>query len=389
MKHSILALILLGTVFVGACRIEKTEELVKGASNTAENSQGLSVFGVTLSSASFNPTRDDKVDCRYNLSRDARVTVKVFDADQQLVRTIISDSQRKAGQNKESWDGKDLDGMVVPNEAYFFNIEAEDTDKHRVVYDPIVFSGGESADLTHGEFDHDNGTLSYQLSQPSRVLLRAGIPGSSLLKTIVDWKPRVAGEITEYWNGRDENNLIDVWNAQNHLLILTYMTLPDTTVITIGNEKYDYRVYKRSLKAARPIKEERPMMNARKLSPHFLKSRLTDRAFKVLLSFPELEKFSSGEIPNVKDKLLVRVDVPDEDRDVPLNQQYEIIVFIDSVFFAEEERGHLPFNYPLELKELSPGEHLLTVNVITFGDQIGIGSMKIRVGKVSSSSTSR
>lgn len=382
MKQSIPILIILLCLLVfDGCRLEKAEKLVQGSGNAQSNSQGLSLFGVALSATSFNPSRGDKLECRYNLSRDARVTVKVFDADQQLVRTIISDSPRKPGQNTEIWDGKDLDGAVVPNEAYFFNIEAEDSQDQRIVYDPVVFSGGESADLTHGQFDHDNGTISYKLSQPSRVLLRAGIPGSALLKTIVDWKPRVAGEITEYWNGKDENNLIEVWNVQNHMLILTYMTLPDASVITIGNEKSEYRAYKRNLKTARPTKEQRPMLNARKLSPHFLKSRLTDRAFKVQLSFPELEKAGSNEIPQAKDKLMVRADVPDEDRDVTLNEQYEIIIFVDAVFYAEEERGHLPFNYPLELKNLSPGEHVLTVNVITFSDQIGIGSRKIYVVK--------
>ena len=122
-------------------------------------------------------------------------------------------------------------------------------------------------------------------------------------------------------------------------------------------------------------------MNVRKLSPHFLKSRLTDRAFKVLLSFPELDKAGSSEIAIAKEKLLIRIDVPDEDREVPLTQQYEIIIFVDSVFYAEEERGHLPFNFPLELTSLPPGEHVLTVNVITFGDQIGIGSRKFTVTK--------
>jgi FlgD Ig-like domain len=381
MKHSIQILILFCALAFCACRPEKTEVLVPGPGSAPPNSQGLSIFDIALSATSFNPSRGDKIECRYNLSRDARVTVNVFDADRQLVRTLISNSQRPSGQNKEIWDGKDLDGMVVPNEAYFFNIEAEDSEYHRVVYDPITFSGGESADLGHGEFDHDNGTLSYKLSQPSRVLLRAGIPGSALLKTIVDWQPRVAGEITEYWNGKDEDNLIEVWNAPNHLLILTYLTLPDTSAITIGNEKYGYRAYKNNLKTPRPSKDERPMMNVRKLSPHFLKSRLTDRAFKVLLSFPELDKAGSNDIPIAKDKLLIRADVPNEDRDVPLNQQYEIIIFVDSVFYGEEERGHLPFNYPLELTNLTPGEHVLTVNVITFGDQIGIGSRKIKVIK--------
>jgi hypothetical protein len=380
MKHSILILLLLSTLLLNSCRWEKTEVLVQNPNSAQPNSQGLSVFDVALSATSFNPSRGDKIECRYSLSRDARVTVKVFDADQQLVRILVSDNPRTSGQNKEIWDGKDFDGTVVPNEAYFFNIEAEDSEHHRVVYDPIAFSGGESADLSQGEFDHDNGTLSYKLSQPSRVLLRAGIPASALLKTVVDWQPRVAGEITEYWNGKDEDNLIEVWNAPNHTLILTYMTLPDTSAITIGNEKYGYREYKRNLRTPRPTKEERPMMNVRKLSPHFLKSRLTDRAFKVLLTFPELG-LGGTEIPEAKDKLMVRVEVPEEDRDVTLNQQYEIIIFVDSVFYAEEERGHLPFNYPLELSNLPPGDHILTINVITFGDQIGIGSRKIKVIK--------
>ena len=381
MKDSFQILILLFALVLCGCRIEKTEVLVQGPGNAQKNSQGLSIFDVALSATSFNPSRGDKIECRYSLSRNAGVTVKIFDADRQLVRTLVSDGQRAPGQNKEIWDGKDLDGMVVPNEAYFFNIEAEDSEHQRVVYDPIAFSGGESADLSQGEYDHDNGTLSYKLSQPSRVLLRAGIPGSALFKTIVDWQPRVAGEITEYWNGKDEDNLIEVWNAPHRMLILTYMTLPDTSAITIGNEKYGYKAYKRNLKAPRPTKEERPMMNIRKLSPHFLKSRLTDRAFKVLLAFPEIDAVGTNEIPIAKDKLLIRVDVPEEDRDVPLNQQYEIIVFVDGVFYGEEERGHLPFNYPMELKDLTPGEHILTVNVITFGDQIGIGSRKIKVTK--------
>src|SRR6185312_15056725 len=330
MKQSIPIAILLCTLGLSACTKENTEVITQ-APGTLQNSRGLSIFEVALSSPSFNPSHQDKIECRYKLSRDARVTVKIYDADQQLVRELVSEQARKSGPNKEIWDGKDMDGRVVPNEAYFFNIEAHDSEDNNVVYDPMTFSGGESADLTEGQFDRANGTLSYKLSQPARVLLRAGIPGSALLKTVVDWKPRVAGEITEYWNGKDENNLIDVSTAPNHRLILTYMTLPETSVITVGNDQYEYSAYKRGLKSARPAKEERPMMNGRKLSPHFLKSRLTDRAFKVNLSFPELQMPAPDGIPLASQKVLVRAEVPNEDREVLLNQQYEIIIFVDSV----------------------------------------------------------
>ncbi|HEX7329958.1 MAG TPA: FlgD immunoglobulin-like domain containing protein [Pyrinomonadaceae bacterium] len=346
-----------------------------------QSSQGLSIFDVNLSSPSFNPSRGDKVELRYNLSVDSKVTVSVYDADQQLVKVLVSDAQRKAGENKEWWDGKDLDGKLVANEAYFFCIESKDNSNQTVVYDPTTFSGGESADIAEGQANPESGTVNYKLSQPARVLMRAGIPGSALLKTVVDWEPRPAGEVTEYWNGKDEDGLIDIWNLKDYRLVLTYMTLPDATVITFGNNKYNYHDYKTSLKAGRPQKESRPMSNLRKLSPHFLKSRITDRAFKVRLVFPELDQGQSNTIPSVKDHILVRVDVPDKDRHVLLNQQYEIILLVDTAFHAEEERGYLPFNFPWELKDLPPGEHLLTVNIVTSGDQIGVGSRRIRVVK--------
>jgi hypothetical protein len=366
-----------------SCVNEKQQEvLMPGPASPPQNSRGLSVYDVKTSAASFNPSRGDRLEVLYNLSRDATVTVRAYDADRQLVRTLADAAPRKTGQNREVWDGKDVDGSVVPNEAYFFCVEADDGSGQKVVYDPVTFSGGESADITQGEVSRETGTLTYKLSQPSRVLMRAGIPGSALLKTVVDWQPRVAGEITEYWNGKDEDNLVDVLNVPNYLLVLTYFTLPDTSVITIGNAKYDYRAYKSGLKSPRPPKEERPMTNGRKLSPHFLKPRVTDRAFKMVLTFPELAPAAGeGDVPEVRDKLLVRAAPADSDRDVTLDQQFEIILFIDNVFYAEEERGHLPFNFPVELTSLPPGEHVITVNVVTFGDQIGIGSRKIKTVK--------
>jgi hypothetical protein len=381
MKKKLAAQLLLLSLGLLACVRERSEVVMSGPAVAPDSSQGLSIYNVTTSAASFNPARGDKLEVRYNLSRDARVTLKAYDADRQLVQTLAADVVRKAGQNKESWDGKDLDNMVVPNEAYFFCVEAVDSTGQKVVYDPVTFSGGESADITQGEVNRESGTLSYKLSQSSRVLMRAGIPGSALLKTVVDWQPRVAGEITEYWTGKDEDNLIDVYSVPNYLLILTYMTLPETSVITIGNEQYNYRTYKAKLKAPRPVKEERVIINARKISPHFFKSRITDRAFKLVMSFPELGTAETSDIPIGKDKLLVRVAAADEDKDVTLDQQFEIILFVDNIFYAEEERGHLPFNFPMEVANLPAGEHVITVNVITFGDQIGIASRKFNIIK--------
>lgn len=347
----------------------------------AEDSQGLSLFDVKISAASFNPSLGDTVSLTYQLSRSAKVTIKVFDPDQELIRVLISDASREGGPHEEAWDGKDDAGAIVPNEAYFFTIVAEEpSSSQQVVYDPITFSGGEQFDLGQAHLNREDGTLTYKLSQPSRVLIRIGVAKSALLKTLVDWEPRVAGEITEYWNGKDENNLVDVW-TQKFSTVITYFTLPDSSVITVGNSNTSYRAYKTGLTEPRPKKDTRPFSNRRNISPHFLASRLTDRTFTVQLTFPELSQPSDQEVSEGTQQLLVRVDVGPEGRQVLANEQFEIIVFVDHVFFAEEERGYLPFNYPLELSQFPPGDHILTLNIATFHDHFGVGTRKFSIRK--------
>src|SRR5215218_179696 len=97
-----------------SCVNEKQVMVMPGPGATPQSSQGLSVYGVTTSAPSFNPSRGDKLEVRYSLSRDAHVTVRAYDPDRQLVQTLAADSPRKAGQNREVWDGKDLDGAFVP-----------------------------------------------------------------------------------------------------------------------------------------------------------------------------------------------------------------------------------------------------------------------------------
>ncbi|HYI11823.1 MAG TPA: FlgD immunoglobulin-like domain containing protein [Thermoanaerobaculia bacterium] len=349
--------------------------LLANAQTAATPPANVLVNAAALSTSSFNPASAETVDLRYRLPRDATVTVSIYDPDRRLIRILAANAKRKQGDNKERWDGKDLDGRIVPDEAYFFVIEAKDEDGNTAVYDPITFSGGEFGDVTVGQVDKGSGTVTYELSRPSRVLLRAGIAGSVMLKTVVDWEPRAAGTVTEYWNGKDEDGVIDLF-ARKHTLVLSYTTLPETNVITYGNSQYNYRQYRASLKAERPMKADRPMANHRRISPHFLQSRLTDRAFKVKIDFPQLRK---GEA--VKDRVLVRLDIDPKDRAILGDQQLEVMLFVDTEFHTEEERGYLPMNIPLELQQLPPGEHVITVNVVTLGDQIGVGSRKIQVGR--------
>jgi len=307
-------------------------------------------------------------------------TIKVYNPDFELIRILTDKAHRKAGEHRALWDGKDVDSAIVPDEAYFFTLEAETADhSQQAVYDPITFSGGEPFGITEFKLDRKSGKLTYQLSQPSRVLIRIGIPDHALLKTLVDGEPRPAGEMTEDWNGKDEDGLIDLWNEPEFTTFIAGFTLPENSVITFGNARYDYREYKSNVSEARPKKTARFMTKIRRLSPHFLTSRIHDRSFKVVLSFPQLKASSQQDIPAVKEKPLVRVDVAERDREILHNQKFTIFFFVDNLSFAKEARDSLPFDFPWELRHLPEGEHLLTVNLVTLNGQFGVGSKKVRV----------
>lgn len=71
----------------------------------------------------FNPDEHNNF-IRYSLADPARVTIKVYDAGSQLVRTLVQNEERPAEvELSESWDGKNGAGDTVDNGVYFFIIE--------------------------------------------------------------------------------------------------------------------------------------------------------------------------------------------------------------------------------------------------------------------------
>lgn len=330
---------------------------------------------VRLSAAAFDPAGGAEVTLSYELSAAGRVTVQVWDPDGGLVRTLAERTARAAGRHDETWDGKDFSGQVVPDEAYIFTVETAAGE----VWDPTTTSGGIVGDVTDARFSRDDGTVTYRLPAASRVLIRLGIESGPMHKTLVDWKPRTGGTVTEYWDGRDESGLVMLQEAPGFTALITYVTLPEGTVIAYGNRERSYREARLGSWADRPQRPRRPWQGPRdRLRPEGLVPPAWARAPRLAMTFPQRPEEREG-APAVSGAVQVRIDADAADRDLLAEDQFEILFFVDNVFFAEAERGHLPFTWRWELDQLPPGEHLLTVNVSSFKGQVGVVSRKVRV----------
>jgi phosphoribosylformylglycinamidine (FGAM) synthase PurS component len=62
---------------------------------------------------------------RYDISRPGRVSLRVYDVDGSLVRTLV-DGWREPGVYSEMWDGKGDDGGTLPSGVYFYRLETGD-----------------------------------------------------------------------------------------------------------------------------------------------------------------------------------------------------------------------------------------------------------------------
>lgn len=75
-----------------------------------------------------NPFRaGQQTTLRYYLSEPGRVTIKIYDVKGDLIKLVLDQAQRAAGENLgEAWDGTDLNGAQVSPGLYFAEVQARD-----------------------------------------------------------------------------------------------------------------------------------------------------------------------------------------------------------------------------------------------------------------------
>lgn len=335
---------------------------------------------ISVSKTSFDPSRKETIAISFDLSKPAKISVRIYDADFGLIRAIDSNGFLQPGSQSHTWNGRDVDGNIVPNEAYFFTIEAQDGSGNTEIYDPTIFSGGVEHDITAAQVDPQTYTINYIMPEMGRVLIRMGIQGGPLMHQLIDWTPRVKGAITEYWDGKDKDHLINIYESPNFKMIITYFTLPENSVITIGNRETDFRTYKETVAAGRPHKE-RSKVWRQDLSPHYDLPRSMDFTPGLALAFNSEKGNDENGLPILHKKTVVKVSLDDKDKAVFQNNQFEICFYLNQQFYAEDESGYTPFNWVWDLSDVEEGEHLLTVNISSFKDQIGVISRKVKVVK--------
>jgi len=308
---------------------------------------------------------------RYRLSRAASVSLDIVDAAGHVVRRMETAAQ-DAGPWQAAWNGRDETGRVVPSGVYRYVLQARASDGTQATHDLSAATGGEELEPRDFTFDRATGRLRWLMPRAGRARLRIGIEGFPHLRTLLDWEPMEAGEQQLTWDGLDASGLIRAIDHPNLMVKLSAYALPDNTIIVRGSSSDADAVASSPMPATYPSEHAagRGYLHARH-------PREGCHEAKLAIQFHDGTRYDDQRRPRLSGMVPVRVTLEARDASSLTNERFEVALYEDLQFLFEEEESLNPFTFLWDTTRLTPGAHLLTVNVLGYEDHYGVVTQPI------------
>ncbi len=334
---------------------------------------------VTVAPSVFSPSMDETVAVSFLMERAGRSEVSFLGPDFRVVRSIVRESTPK-GLNTVVWDGRDREGRIVPDTAYFVRIHTRSAGSDERIYDPASFTGGEKLDISiyPESYDPATGRITYNLPESARVRIRAGLQGGPMYKTILDWACRPAGRHEVHWDGWSEDRMVSLSGNKDLVILMQAYSLPENSIIVEGTGS-DYQTSLREGGAPAGRRALSMDAGARPRLPkaYLIRSRMeASPEFDIMVNGAPV----SGSIAVTEgDQVTLSIDADDATRSMLNQNRFECVVFVDDKRWDEVEYGYIPMTYTLDTRELGPGSHLVTVTLVTLTDQRASRSARIEI----------
>ena len=321
------------------------------------------------------------IQVRFRLDEPARISLNLYDGRDLLIRRIQApqdpSAQLPAGDHAIPWDLRDQAGRPVPPEAYRWTLTATTADRRSVEYDLTDVTADGDLAVAELRWDAGAGVIRYRLSAPGRVNIRIGLDNNGpLLRTLLDWVVRDAGDHAEPWDGRDASGVLNLAEHPRLAIAWDGFGLSDNSVL-VGPPRDQVQV----IEDITWGEERRTVKRQDKKRMHFHRQQpMEERAdYQIHLTLPDgLPRDAEG-LPIVSGVVPVRLDVPDSERERVLARRFEPVFFVDGIFAFENEVGFLPMTWRWDTVGTNPGIHYVTANLRGYEGNFGIATLKVRV----------
>lgn len=325
---------------------------------------------------SFNPGQGERAVIHFLLDERADVTLCIYDGRDIRVRSVQSEGLLPPGSHRFEWDGKDSLGRPVPPEAYRYTLEARPPSGKAVVWDVSDLTGGEAVRGVELKWDPESLRLRYALPHAARIRVRIGLDGGGpLLRTLIDWVPRLSGEHEEVWDGQDAAGVLDLTRHPKLLLEPDAFTLSNNAIL-VDPPPTQVRVIEDLPEPL--VRRESLQRSQRRMRDYARQSLEQRRDFPISASFPpELPRTAEG-LPIVTQPVPLRLEVAPEHLGDLLAERFEAMFYVDGLFRFETEAGFFPLSWTWDPASVNPGPHYITVNLIGYDGHFGITTLRVQ-----------
>jgi len=356
--------------------------LLIDAGHSAHAPAASAIEKVAIAPEFFNPSLGQVAKIVYTTTDAGAVTLAILDRDGFPIRRLPPATVEK-GNQEVVWDGRDDDGTIVPDEAYTFRIALKTT-AGVVTYDPGAGFHPLLEDPPGRAYSAINGVLSYRLTRTSRVHVQAGHavadPKSGgmagpVLKTLVDRQPRIAGAVVEKWAGYDESGTIHVPTLKNFVISIFAASLPENSLITVGNKAISFAAYVQKRRPPAALKP-RPGVPLAHRTHHADLNALEDRSPKLRLE-TGARRDSAGRVVVGTGELKIVVSIPPAEAHHFLSRKTRLDIFVDTERVVSIERPTNPSEVNLKLEALGPGVHVLAANWVSNSGPVAANAVRV------------
>ncbi len=343
----------------------------------SQQAMALKIKDVTMSQSSFNPAKGEQVTIHYSIDKSAEVILRWYEGRELLIREqnlgVV-----KSGSHQASWDGKDHFSKRVPAEAYHFTLTGlvKGTGE-TITYDLSDVTGRKDLDVANLKWDPKSHEISYVLSLPARVNIRVGLDDHGpLLKTILDWVPRAAGEHREIWDGMDASKVMDLSAHPLRLIGGQAFSLPKNTVFILPKQTSVNLMDNKKWQEKRQVNKK---SRAKRMHAHVQQSIESRGDYIAKLILPEKVLAKGNKLPEVSGNVAVRLDVDKLKRNAVVSRRFEVAFYVDGQYIFESEVGFLPMTFHWDTSLYPDGEHYLTANIFGYEGNLGMVTLKVDV----------
>lgn len=256
---------------------------------------------------------------------------------------------------------------------YLFQLFARSEDGRRLAEYPERPEGGEYIEVSDCRWVPERQRIEYLLPKAACLRIRAGLADSAYIDEVLPWEAQPAGRHVIPWA-----------KATNSPVVMELIRRPDFQVRVLALSLPVNLISDQRLRSERYAGNTTPDAT---LPPSYadrsalpgggLYSSVRKRS---QISIADDYSLTLTATPAPGNSVVnLRLDCAESDRVRLLNQRFEVMIFMDGLFLTEDELAILPFNYRMSTRGLSPGQHLVTMNVLDSKGVPGTASTFVQV----------